>query len=157
MPDCKHNYFGTVTPDRCPGLVMIATAEEKESRFACPGFQLYFVYTAADKRALAKTFQIVRVSISAFLVNVGHSHKHHWGSDGKRSPICAIMNSSYRLMKFLKTLFLLRLVRLLSISSVRPIQRIMTMMLSELWATRVCKITDIVHYSSTSLSTNLYV
>lgn len=65
---------------------MIAAAEKEASLFACPGSQLYDLYTAAGKRASAKTHQIKRVVIPAFSIFVECGHLQHPGAGWEGSP-----------------------------------------------------------------------
>lgn len=67
---CRHNNSDTVPPDRCPGFLMIATAEEEASFFACPGSLLFVFYTAAKKHELTHTVQKECVIISSFSVSI---------------------------------------------------------------------------------------
>lgn len=73
-----------------------------------PGSQLYVFYSAAEKRALVKTFKLDRVIIPALSVFVD-GHLQYAGAGLEGSPVCAIMSFVFRLMHHLKMLFLLHI------------------------------------------------
>lgn len=76
-PQYGHNYFDTVIPDRCPGFVVIATAEDEASYFLCPGSHLHGLYTAVEKLALANTLLMELVIIPVFPQSVERGHLQH--------------------------------------------------------------------------------
>lgn len=74
------NDFEPFIPDRCLGFLMIATAEENATNFACLRSQLYFFYTAVEKRKLATTLQMERFTIPIISIFVEHGNLQHSGT-----------------------------------------------------------------------------
>lgn len=64
---------------------MIATAEDGVSLFVYPGFQIYFFYAAAEKRALAKMLQMECITILAISIFVGYCRLQHAGAKWEES------------------------------------------------------------------------
>lgn len=71
---CGHNNFHTVIVNRCPRFFMITAVEEQASVFVCQCSPLYVFYNTVEKRASERTFQMKRVTISAFSVCIELGH-----------------------------------------------------------------------------------
>lgn len=80
VPRCGHYDFKPVSPDSCPRFLLIAVDAEEASFFACPGSQIYVLYSALKKRAFAKTLQIKRVIIMAVSIFGEHGRLQHVGA-----------------------------------------------------------------------------
>lgn len=76
-PQCRHNDFEAVTSDRGLGFLMIAAAGKQASLIACSDSQLYVFYFPVEKRTLAKTIQMERVTIPAISVSIGYDLLQH--------------------------------------------------------------------------------
>lgn len=139
------NDFETFTTDRCPGFLMVATAEEKKFLFACPGFQIYVFYTAPEKRTLAKKLQMKRITLfwhSPNLSGIASCSMQRLAE--KDVSVCVIMLTLFSFMYPFMMLFFLPVGRLFPFSPVQPGPSMNNRIILLHRVTSLCKIIDIV-------------